>query len=75
MLSMPTPRQNAQNTKPLSVDERKALVAEVAKIAPEKAKRGIALIDFREPNERERAFAETLVGRGTLARRRSQMAA
>jgi hypothetical protein len=72
---MNTQHQTSLNTAPLSVAARKKFVAEVAKTATGKAKRGIARIDFREPNERERAFAETLVGRGTLARRRSGVAA
>ena len=66
------PRQNAMQTKPLSIAERKALVAKVAKTATGKALKGMALIDFREPTARERAYAETLAPRARqkLARRR-----
>ena len=59
-------RQTAQTAQPLSPGGRKALVAEIAKTASPKVRRGLKLIDFREPTERERAHAETL---GALARR------
>lgn len=59
-------RQTAQTAQPLSPGRRKALVAEIAKTASPKVRRGLKLIDFREPTERERAHAETL---GALARR------
>jgi len=72
-------RQTAENTKPLSVAGRKALIAEVAKTASPKAKRGLAMIDFREdgPSPKERAHAETLIERGrrALARNRARKAA
>ena len=68
-------RETSTTAKPLSVAERKALVAEVAKTATGKARKGMAMIDFRDPNPRERAFAETLAGRGTLARKRAKKAA
>jgi len=68
-------REISTTAKPLSVAERKALVAEVAKTATGKAKRGMAMIDFRDPAPGERAFAETLAGRGALARKRAKKAA
>ena len=70
-------RQTAENTKPLSVEERKALVAEVAKTASPKVKRGLAMIDFRDPTPEERAIAESLQGLAdkALARRRARKAA
>jgi hypothetical protein len=54
------PRETATTAKPRSLAERKASVAELVasgKLTAEQA----ALIDFREPTARERAFAETLV--------------
>ena len=64
------PSQTAMTAKPLSLAERKASVARIAATAPAKVRAGIALIDFREPTARERAFAETLVpaARRALAR-------
>jgi hypothetical protein len=53
-------RQTAEKTKPLSVEERKAIVANLAKTATGKAKRGLALIDFREPTPDERAIGAAL---------------
>lgn len=69
-------RQTASTAKPLSLAERKASVARIAKTAPAKARAGIKLIDFREPTARERAFAETLVplARRALARNARQAA-
>jgi hypothetical protein len=63
-------RQTAENTKPLSVKERKAIVAKLEKKATGKAKRGMRLIDFREPTARERAFGESLEGLADKARAR-----
>ena len=57
------PSQTATTAKPLPLAERKARVAEIAKTATGKAKRGMKLIDFRPPTARERAFAETLAPR------------
>jgi hypothetical protein len=70
-------RQTAENTKPLPVEERKALVAEVAKTASPKVKRGLAMIDFRDPTPEERAIGESLQGLAdkALARRRARKAA
>ena len=70
------PRQTALTAKPLPLAARKALVAEVAKTASPKVRRGLKLIDFREPTAKERAFAETLVpaARRALARRHAQAA-
>ena len=70
-------RQTAEKAKPLSVAERKALVAEVAKTASPKAKRGLAMIDFRDPTPEERALGESLVelGRRALARNKRRKAA
>jgi hypothetical protein len=70
-------RQTAENTKPLSVAERKALIAKVAKSASPKAKKGLAMIDFRDPTPKERAIAESLEGRAdeALARHRGRKAA
>ena len=53
-------RKTAATAKPLSVAERKSVVMEIAKRAPAEVQRGISLIDFREPDARERAIAETL---------------
>ena len=63
-------RQTAENTKPLSVAERKALVAEATKTATGKAKRGMRLIDFREPTPAERAFGQSLDGLADKVRAR-----
>jgi hypothetical protein len=65
-------RQTAENTKPLSVAERKALVADVAKTATPKVKRGLAMVDFREPSPKERAIADSLDGRAEKARARNR---
>lgn len=64
--------KTAMNTEPLPEVARQSLVAEVEKTASGKARSGLALIDFREPTAKERAFAETLVPRARelLARRR-----
>lgn len=68
-------KQTALTAQPLSVAERKArLAASVAsgKVSAKAAK----LIDFREPTERERAFAQTLAGKAQtwLARKKRAVA-
>lgn len=70
------PRLTATSAKRLSVAERKARVAEIAKAATGQAKRGIELIDFRELTPRERALAEKLIpaARRALARSRTKAA-
>jgi hypothetical protein len=64
------PRQTATTAKPLSVAERKALVAKLAKDAPPKVRAGLAMIDFRELTPREREIGERLA-----RKRRGQRAA
>ena len=59
------PRTTALTAKPLPLAERKARLARMVKDG-EISKERAALIDFREPTAKERAFAETLV---PLARR------
>jgi len=66
-------RQNAENTKPLSVAERKALVEKCAETATGKAKRGMRLIDFREPTSKERAFGQSLDGLADKVRARHRL--
>lgn len=66
-LSRVMPRRTAQTAKPLSLAERKASVAKIAATAPAKVRKGIKLIDFREPTAEERAFAETLAPRAREA--------
>jgi len=75
--AMSRQRKTAEKTKSLSLEERKALVAEWAKTATGDAKEGAELIDFRDPSPKERAYAETLVERGrkALARNRQRHAA
>jgi hypothetical protein len=70
-------RRTAENRKPLSKAEREALVMEVAKRASPKVKRGLAMLDFREPTSEERTVANSLVERGkqALARNRARKAA
>jgi hypothetical protein len=70
-------RRTAENTKPLSVEERKVSVADLEKKAMAKAKRRMRLIDFREPTAKERVFGESLEGLADKApaRHRSQKAA
>jgi len=70
-------RQTAENTKPLSVEERKVIVARCAGTATGKAKKGMRLIDFRAPTAKERAFAESLeeLADKARARHRSRKAA
>lgn len=60
----------ATTAKPLSLAERKASVARIAKTAPAKVRAGIKLIDFREPTARERSFGLSLedAARRALAR-------
>jgi hypothetical protein len=74
--SMDSERKTAANAKPLSTEERKARVAEMAKTANPKVKRGLTLIDFREPTPKERAIGKSLEGLAekALARRRSKAA-
>lgn len=62
-LQQPAPmsRRDTRNTKLLSVAERKELVARVAATAFGKARRGLSLVDYREPTPRERAHAGTLL--------------
>jgi hypothetical protein len=74
-------RQTAANAKPLSMEKRRALVEEVAKTANPKVKRGLALVDFREPTPKEKAWAEKVgeslaeKGSKSLARARQRRAA
>jgi hypothetical protein len=74
-------RETAETAKPLSIDERRALVAELSKTASPKLKRGLAMIDFRELTPKEKAWAEkvgdSLEGRAkeALARNRQRRAA
>ena len=70
-------RPTAENRKPLSKAEREALVVEVAMTASPKVKRGLAMLDFRDPTSEERAVADSLVERGrqALARNRARKAA
>jgi len=70
--SMNRERQTAENTKPLSTAERKALVAEMAKTASPRARRGLAMIDFREPTPKERAIGDSLVESARRARARNR---
>jgi hypothetical protein len=53
-------RKNSTNAKPLSQAERKAFVEGLKKTATGKTRRGLDLIDFREPTAKERAFANQL---------------
>jgi hypothetical protein len=68
-------RQTATTAKPLSLAEAKAGLARLVKEGKVSAK-GAKLIDFREPTERERAYAETLMpmARRALARNAKQAA-
>jgi hypothetical protein len=74
-------RQTAENAKPLSIEERRALVAELSKTASPKVKRGLAMIDFREPTPKEREWLEKTgkslipLARQALARNRQGRAA
>ena len=54
------PRPTATTAKPLSLAERKALVAKLAKDAPPKARDGLAMIDFRELTPREKEIGKRL---------------
>ncbi|HEY3901141.1 MAG TPA: hypothetical protein VGM54_21195 [Chthoniobacter sp.] len=54
------PRQTAMTAKPLSLAERKALVAKLAKDAPAKVRAGLAMIDFRELTPGEKEIGERL---------------
>ena len=74
-------RQTAETAKPLSIEERRALVAELSKTASPMVKKGLAMIDFREPSPAEKDWAarvgKSLKERGkqALARARQQRAA
>jgi hypothetical protein len=74
-------RQTAETAKPLSIEERRALVAELSKTASPKVKRGLAMIDFREPSPEEKVWAAKVGksleerGRQALARARQERAA
>ena len=74
-------RQTAENAKPLSMNERRRLVAELSKTASPKVKKGLAMIDFRELTPKEKAWAkkvgDSLEGRAkeALARNRQRRAA
>jgi hypothetical protein len=74
---MNSPRHAAATGKPLSLEERRAFIAELAKTASPKVKKGLAMIDLREPTPAERAVAESLVesGKRALARNRKRKAA
>jgi hypothetical protein len=70
-------RRGAENTKSLSVEERRARVADAAKTATGKAKKGMKFIECRLPSPDERALGESLdeMAKRVLARNRRQKAA